>query len=136
MTGIVAAETGAWGLRLYFHDGNRFRQEDVPFTPFILLDNSAAIPENCTVEPLSGNGFFCRMAVFDSLADYEAQLAALKKSPGVMNFSSLLQQALGIKNLRLFAGMDFPCCAAVVLPSAAIRTPSRLSKWPIPPETT
>ncbi len=117
MTGIVAAEVGAWGLRLYFHDGNSFRTEDMPFSPFVLLNSEAATPENCTVEPLSGNGFFCRMAVFDSLNDYESQLAALKKSPGVMNFSSLLQQALGINDLRLFAGMDFSmlrCCCFTI----------------------
>ncbi len=118
MTGIVAAEVGAWGLRLYFHAGNSFRTEDTPFTPYVLLDNQAATPENCSVSKLAGSGVFCRMASFDSLADYESQLAGLKKSPGVMTVSSLLQQALSIKNLRLFAGMDFSelrrCCFTVV----------------------
>ena len=117
MTGIVAAEVGAWGLRLFFHDGNSFRTEDVPFSPFVLLNAETAIPENCTIEPLSGSGFFCRMAFFASLKDYDSQLAALKKSPGVMTVASLLQQALGNENLRLFREMDFTalrrCCFAI-----------------------
>ena len=72
MTGIVAAEVGAWGLRLFFHDGKSFRTEDVPFSPFVLLNAETAIPENCTIEPLSGSGFFCRMAFFADAVSHSA----------------------------------------------------------------
>lgn len=107
MKNIVAAEAGSMGITLYFHDGAKFRTENLPFTPFVLLSADAAAPENCQMKELDGKGFFCRQAFFSSFETYEKQLPELKKSPGVMCFRDLLQQALTMHDLRLFGGMDF-----------------------------
>ena len=107
MNGVVAAEVDSRGLRLFLHDGDAFRVEDRPFVPFCLFDAAAAIPENCTVQELSGSGEFCRMALFNSLESYEELCGELKKEPGVMVFRELSQQALSITGERLFRDMEF-----------------------------
>ncbi|MBR2345152.1 MAG: hypothetical protein IKA71_05140 [Lentisphaeria bacterium] len=107
MNKITAAEVGGWGLRLYFHDGNKFHFKDVPFSPFVLLTAAAETPPDCNVVTLAGGGSFCRKAVFASLESYERNLPDLKKRNDVMLFRDLLQQALGESGVRLFAQMDF-----------------------------
>ena len=108
MTGIVAAEAVAGGLKLYFHDGDFFRTEIVEFSPFVLADKDAVIPGDPEIKSLDGEGFFCRQAFFSSLEEYEKLLPELKKLPGVIVFRDLLQQALSMLDLRFFEGMDFP----------------------------
>ena len=68
MNKITAAEVGAWGLRLYFHDGDKFSCEDRYFSPYVLLTAAAETPPECEVYPLAGGGVFCRKAVFASLS--------------------------------------------------------------------
>ncbi len=107
MTGIVAAEAGEWGLRLYFHDGNSFRTETLLFAPFILADKECAVPENCRVEELAGKGKFCRQIFYGDFASYLKELPELKKRPGVFTFNTLLQQALTASALNLFREVEF-----------------------------
>ncbi len=107
MEKVVAAEAGAWGLRLYFHDGESSRSEVIPFFPYALLTGRAAESYGCETIPLAGAGEFCRAAVFPSLDAYEKALPELKKDNGAMVFRDLLQQALGSSGVRLFAGMEF-----------------------------
>ncbi|MBE6359023.1 MAG: hypothetical protein E7057_07250 [Lentisphaerae bacterium] len=107
MNGIVAAEVDSRGLRLFLHDGETFCVKERPFVPFCLLDAAAEIPENCTVQELSGSGKFCRMALFDSLESYENLCGGLKKEPGAMVLRELSQQALSITGERLFQAMEF-----------------------------
>ncbi|MBO7329491.1 MAG: hypothetical protein J6W00_12065 [Lentisphaeria bacterium] len=107
MTGIVAAEAVAGGLKLYFHDGDFFRTEIVEFSPFVLADKEVMIPGDPEIKLLDGEGFFCRQAFFSSLDEYEKLLPELKKLPGVMVIRDLLCQALSMLDLRFFKGMDF-----------------------------
>ncbi|MBQ9787662.1 MAG: hypothetical protein IJW33_05790 [Lentisphaeria bacterium] len=107
MTGFVAAEVAAGGVRLYFHKDAAFESKILPFSPFVLADAAAELPGEPEIKVLDGEGFFCRQAFF-SLPDYEKFLPELKKTPGVMVIRDLLQQALGELKLRLFDGMSFP----------------------------
>ena len=107
MKKIVAAETGEGVLRLFFHDGGKFRTREVPFAPFVLLADGEAVPEGCTVTPLSGGGFFRRQAFFPSAEACEKALPELKKSPRTAVFRDTVQQALSMTGLRLFSEMTF-----------------------------
>ncbi len=107
MEKVVATEAGAGGLRLYFHDGESFRSEVIPFYPYALLTAAAAEIPDCEIIPLAGAGEFCRAAVFPSVAAYEKVLPELKKNNAVMVIRDLQQQALGISGERLFSGMEF-----------------------------
>lgn len=107
MKQIVAAEVSNGGLQLYFHNGNSFRMEEVPFSPFVLAGSDAVIPGDPRIETLSGSNFFCRIAFFDHHNEYFDLLPQLKKIPGVETFSSLEQQALSINDLHLFEDVEF-----------------------------
>ena len=107
MKKAVAAEIDDRGLRLYFHEGGRFRTESLDFRPFVLLSAGAETPVGCETEKLTGSGFFRRLAFFPSPAEYGKLLPELKKTPGVMVFRDMVQQALSISGVRLFDGMDF-----------------------------
>ena len=107
MEHIVAAEAGKNGLTLFRHDGASFKTEVLPFTPFILLNEAAEVPENCTVQELSGKAFFSKRADFSDFDSYIQAADSLKNAPGVMIFRDLLQQALSIKNIRLFKNVEF-----------------------------
>ncbi len=107
MEHIVAAEAGRNGLILFRHEGASFKTEVLPFRPFILLNENAPVPENCTVQELAGNAFFSKKADFSDFDAYTAAVDSLKNAPGVMIFRDQLQQALSINDVRLFKNVEF-----------------------------
>ena len=64
MTGFVAAEVAAGGVRLYFHKDAAFESKILPFSPFVLADAAAELPGEPEIKVLDGEGFFCRQAFF------------------------------------------------------------------------
>ena len=107
MKKIVAAEAGSGGLKLWFHRGSSFEYKLLPFSPFILLPSGTAVPENCEVKNLAGEGHFSRQVFFSSAEEYEKMLPELKKIPDAMMIRDMLQQALSMTGITLFEDLEF-----------------------------
>ena len=104
----VAAEAGGGGLRLYFHDGDRFRIEELPFRPFVLLSSLEQLTVPCEVAELAGDAPLKFLAEFSGEAEYAASLKELRASKRpFLCWRDAVRQALARCRVRLFAGMEF-----------------------------
>ena len=105
----VAAEVGAGGgLRLYFHDGDGFRTEELPFLPFVLLSGRGQLAVPCEVAELEGGLPLKFLAEFGGEAEYSSALAELRASKRpFLCWRDLVRQALIRCRVRLFSGLAF-----------------------------
>ena len=107
---VVAAEVPEHEnlLRLYFHDREGFRMEELPFRRFAVLSSPEQISTRAGFTALAGDLPLKVLAEFDSAADYAAALAELRgsKRPWLF-FRDPVRQALMRCRVRLFSGMAF-----------------------------
>ena len=105
----VAAEVPEDGnaLQLYFHDGDGFRIESLPFRRFAVLSDRGQITVNAEFTELDGHLPLGCLAEFDSAADHAKALAELRESRRPwMNYRDPVRQALMRCRVRLFSGME------------------------------
>lgn len=109
--GVVAVETRGDGAVFFYHDGAGYREEEVPFTPMLLLSAPEQLEEfsgTAAVAPLTGDMVFRFTAKFPTLKEYDLALKHLKKGRGPYYvFRDLSQQILQQEETRLFSGMEF-----------------------------
>ena len=105
----VAAEAGEGGsLRLYYHDGDGFRTEELPFRFFVLLSFREQLTVPCEVAELAGDAPLKYLAEFSDAAAYTAALAELRASKRpFLCWRDAVRQALVRCRVRLFSGMEF-----------------------------
>ena len=105
----VAAEAGEGAaLRLYFHDGDGFRTEELPFRQFVLTSSRDQLAFPGEVAELAGDAPLKFLAEFPAGADQSAALAELRASKRPFLFwRDAVRQALARCRVRLFSGMEF-----------------------------
>lgn len=110
-SGVVAVETRDDDAVFFYHDGDGFRQEIVPFTPMLLLSTPEQLEDfsgTALLSPLDGEMRFRFLAKFPNVSEYERALRHLKKSQGAyFLFRDFTQQVLQQEETRLFTGMEF-----------------------------
>ncbi len=110
-SGVVAVEPRGDGAVFFYHDGAGFREEEIPFTPMVLLSAPEQLEDFsgvAAVTPLAGEMTYRFLAKFPTLKEYELALKHLKKRGGAYyTFRDLPQQILQQQETRLFAGMEF-----------------------------
>ncbi len=110
--GVVAVETAGDKAVFFYHDGDGFRKEEIPFAPMLLLsapDQLADFSGIAAVSPLAGTMTFRFLARFPSIDAYGDAIAYLKKNntkPYYL-FRDYSQQILQQEETRLFADMEF-----------------------------
>ncbi|MCU0574433.1 MAG: hypothetical protein MUC41_15760 [Syntrophobacteraceae bacterium] len=118
--GIVAVEpVGAAGMRLFRRDGPRLFSEDVPFTPFLLLEDErdvASIPGDFEIEILSGSNPYAYLVWFHSWPDCLKARDHLRKATGQLPsspqapyvfLSDPVHQFLLLSGKTLFKGLPY-----------------------------
>ena len=93
----VAAEVPGDGnvLRLYFHEADSFRIEELPFRRFVLLADQGQLAGPCEASRLAGDFPLRYLAEFDSAAAYRQALDELRASRGGWyGFRDTVRQAL------------------------------------------
>lgn len=116
---VVAIEPQDDKSVLYIAKGQERIREEIPFQPFILLENRGLLdgfnPE-CEFVTLNGNAAFRVAAIFNSATEHAKTLKFLKEitgqslnAPGAPFRSpgDVFQQALINSQIRLFRGIDF-----------------------------
>lgn len=104
----VAAEVSGGAFRLYFHDGEGFRTEELPFRPFVLLSFPDQLNFPCEVAELEGGLPLKFLAEFGGEAEYSEALAELRASKRpFLCWRDPLRQALIRSRVRLFSGLEF-----------------------------
>ena len=106
----VAAEVPGDGniLRLYFHEAETFRIEELPFRRFVLLADPGQLSVPGAVSRLEGDFPLRYLAEFDSGAAYRQALDELRGSRGGWyGLRDVVRQALIRCRVRLFSGMQF-----------------------------
>ncbi|MDR0933098.1 MAG: ribonuclease H-like domain-containing protein [Victivallales bacterium] len=108
---VVAVETRNDCAVFFYHDNAKYREEEVPFTPMLLLSSPEQLSEfsgTATVTPLTGNMVFRFMAKFPNQKEYESALKFLRQnSRPFYLFRDLSRQILQQEETRLFSGMEF-----------------------------
>ena len=104
----VAADAGESVLRLYFHDGDGFRTEELPFRRFALLSSRDGLSAPCEITELEGGAPLKFLAEFAAEADVAAALAQVRASKRpFLYWRDAVRQALARCRVRLFTGLDF-----------------------------
>jgi DNA polymerase elongation subunit (family B) len=119
--GIVAVEpVGASSMRLFRRDGLRLSWEDVPFSPFILLEDErhlAGFPGDHDVEALSGENPYACLASFRGWPECLRARDHLRKTTGdspsapqasYLFLSDPVHQFLLRSGRTLFKGLPYP----------------------------
>ncbi len=115
---VVAIEPENDKSVLYLAKGEERIREEIPFKPFILLENAKLLeslnPE-CEIVELNGSAHYRVAAIFDSATKHEEALKFLKQTTGqtwnapnaqYRNPGDATQQALINSQIRLFRGMQ------------------------------
>lgn len=118
--GIVAIEpVGDAVMRLFVRDGLRLFSEDVPFTPFLLVEderNVAAIPGDFELEFLSGGNPYRYLVLFHGWSDCLKARDHLRKATGELPsspqapyvfLSDPVHQFLLLTGKTLFKGLPY-----------------------------
>ena len=112
----VAADAGEEALRLYFHDGDGFRTEELPFRRFALLSSCDLLSSSCGITELEGNAPLKFLAEFPSEAECAAALAEVRASKRpFLYWRDTVRQALARCRVRLFTGLDFSALRRMAL---------------------
>ena len=112
----VAAEAGEDVLRLYFHDGDGFRTEEMPFRRFALLSSRDDLSAPCEITELEGAAPLKFLAEFAAEADSAAALAQVRASKRpFLYWRDTVRQALARCRVRLFTGLDFSALRRMAL---------------------
>lgn len=83
--GVVAVEPAGHFFRLFIRDRDGVTLHDRPFRPFILLHEAQLVARSgipCTIETLTGTGFYSQRARFDNWHDCSAMAEYLQRSTG------------------------------------------------------
>lgn len=115
---VVAIEPENDKSVLYIAKGEERIREEIPFKPFILLEDAKLLeglnPE-CEIIELNGTACYRVAAIFDSATEHEKTLSFLKQTTGqtwnapnalYRNPGDASQQALINSQIRLFRGME------------------------------
>ena len=95
-------------LRLYFHEDEGFRIEELPFRRFVIVSDPQQLTTPCAITALGGNFPLRYLAEFDSAAAYRQGLDELRSSrQGWHFFRDPVRQALIRCRVRLFSGVSF-----------------------------
>ncbi len=106
----VAAEVPENGtfLRLYFHEQDGYRTEELPFRRFLILSDPEQVTAPCSLTTLQGDLPLRVLAQFDTAADYAAAVSQLRESRRPYQiFRDPVRQALIRCRVRLFSGLSF-----------------------------
>lgn len=106
----VAAEVPEDGnvLRLYFHDRDGFRTEELPFRRFAVLSSRDQIRTRADFTDLAGTLPLKVLAEFSSAAEFASALTELRESKRpYLFYRDPVRQALMRCRVRLFSGMAF-----------------------------
>lgn len=129
--GVVAVEAAGHFFRLFIRDREGVTLHDRPFRPFILLSEAQLVARSgipCTIETLTGTGFYRQRAWFDNWHDCSAMAEYLQRSTGAIPtdvaapylfISDSSRQFLLQSGVTFFKGLEtvqIRCQAIQVLP--------------------
>lgn len=112
LAGIVAVElTGDAEVAVYRRDGDRVDVTPMPFSPWLVVPESAhaSVRRASSTASLAGDGLFSLLARFETWSRWRDSYRALREDPQtkVLAFPSPAEQFLIDSGLSLFAGMEF-----------------------------